>query len=456
MPSLKQVLARIADLKAKILPDSISPHYLGTILEQMLGYGWSTDDAGNYTFQSIKVNSTLEVPELVFDRYSAISTDTYLTETDYIERVVDNGDGTYTIFFNEQYPGYFTEQIEHNILKGVINDVVENIPEGEGPYTIYDPTVMVSWMNVLSVDNAANTALVTLYSDAEITEDHNNPPCEGMKVMSDGNSGHSSMTKYLQRQSSLSMAGTDGRVVKLFRVTIPKYDGRMMAVSIVTIPDHICDLDPRLEYGDDGVVADTVVARRFITIDSLGRPVAQTVDRGKWKLGEWYGDGSVPNDNGIYERSLTWHKGQGWLNNLEGIATLENQPAWNTTFWTHVVGDTALHLEFNEPDCFVDVDNPICPMSVKATYMGEDVTDSPAIYYDWARVTSRQELEDTASDSLWTEQHRNAGPSLVLDGDDLNFQFGTCPDSCRIIVTAVLHDPNNPNLQPQEAEYYLI
>ncbi len=68
----------------------------------------------------------------------------------------------------------------------------------------------------------------------------------------------------------------------------------------------------------------------------------------------------------------------------------------------------------------------------------------------------RKGLEDTASDAMWNERHRNAGPSLILDGDDLNFQFGTAPDSCRIIVTAVLHDPNNPNLEPQQAEHYLI
>ncbi|MDE5814305.1 MAG: hypothetical protein K2H72_08470 [Muribaculaceae bacterium] len=138
------------------------------------------------------------------------------------------------------------------------------------------------------------------------------------------------------------------------------------------------------------------------------------------------------------------------------MADATNEPCWHSTFWTHVVGDMALHLEFCEVDCMVDVDNPVCPMSVKATYMGEDVTDSPAIYYDWARVTVRQELEDTASDTMWTEQHRNAGPALTLYGDDLNFQFGTCPDSCRIIVTATLHDPNNPNLSPQQAEFMMI
>lgn len=456
MPSLKQVLARIADLKAKILPDSISPHYLGTILEQMLGYGWSTDDAGNYTFNSLKVESTLSVPELIFDHYSAIDVDFFLTERDIIENVIDNGDGTYTLQFREMYPGYFTEQIENNILKGTYNDIPERIPEGDPPYTITDPTVITSWMNILSVDAAANTALVRLYSDAEISEDHNCLPCPGMKVMRVGNSGDSSNPRYFQRQSCLYMAGSDGRIVKLFRVTKPIIDNGMTAVSIGTIPDFITDLDPRLEPGDDGVVADTVVARRFITVDSIGRPVAQTIDRGPWVLGAKFYDGSEPNDNGIYERSLAYCNGHGWLNNLGGIATLENKPAWNSTFWTHAIGDTFLRLDFCEKDCIIDEDDPLCPMSVHAEYMGEDVTNSPAIYYNWERVSIRDGLEDTASDSMWNERHRNAGPSLILDGDDLNFQFGTKPDSVRIIVTAILHDPNNPKLEPEQAEQYLI
>ena len=456
MPSLKQVLARITDLKAKILPDSISPHYLGSILEAMLGYGWSTDDAGNYTFESIKVNSTLSVPELVFDRFSAVPTDMYLTERDVIEQVIDNGDGTYTLRFAEQYPGYFTSQIENNVLKGVLNDVAERIPDGDPPYVVTDPTVVTSWMHVLSVDAAANTALVTLYSDSEVPEDHNSLPLEHMTVMRVGNSGDSADPRYAQRQHCIFMSGSDGRIVKLYRVTKPVIDNGNVAASMGTLPEFLAQLDPRIAPGDDGIMADTVVARRIITVDSIGRPVAQTIDRGVWRPGETYYDGSQPNDNGIYERSLVYHKGHGWLCNSGGVADADNQPAWYTTYWTHAVGDTALRLEFREVDSLVDVDDPVLEVSVAATYMGEDVTDSPAIYYDWQRRTTRQELEDTASDSYWTERHRNAGPALTLLADDLNFQFGTCPDTCRIIVTAVLHDPNNPNLLPQQAECSLI
>lgn len=456
MPSLKQVLARITDLKAKILPDSISPHYLGSILEAMLGYGWSTDDAGNYTFESIKVNSTLSVPELVFDRFSAVPTDLYLTERDIIEQVIDNGDGTYTLRFAEQYPGYFTAQIENNILKGVYNDVPLRIPDGDPPYVVTDPTVVTSWMHVLSVDAAANTALVTLYSDSEVPEDHNSLPLEHMTVMRVGNSGDSSVAKYAQRQHCIFMSGSDGRIVKLYRVTKPITDNGNTAASMGTLPEFLAQLDPRIAPGDDGILADTVVARRIITVDSIGRPVAQTIDRGVWRPGETYYDGSQPNDNGVYERSLVYHKGHGWLCNAGGVADADNQPAWYTTVWTHAVGDTALSIGFVDLDSIVDTESPECPLSIEARYMGEDVTHSPAIYYDWSRESVRNELVDTASDGLWTAAHRNAGPSLLLDADDMNFQFGTAPDKLTVAVTATLHDPANPNLRPQTAQYYMI
>lgn len=88
--------------------------------------------------------------------------------------------------------------------------------------------------------------------------------------------------------------------------------------------------------------------------------------------------------------------------------------------------------------------------------MGEDVTDSTAIYYDWTRESWRNGVPDTASDTLWNNTHKNAGSALVLDAADMNFQFGTAPEKLVITVTATLHDPDNPNLQSEKAQYFMI
>ena len=458
MRDFRNILRKIADLKSKVIKDSISPHYLGSILEEMLGYTWWTDRPGSFELESLKLNSSLQVPELVIDRYTALDAVWLVTEADIITGVADNGDGTYTLSLMERYPGYVTAQIEHNILRGYAQNLVPGMePDDDGSLSKEDAYVRDSWLNVVSVDPAANQIVVSLYPDADTPGGKNNLPQVGMKVARRGNSGDSGDPRYAQRQNLIEISSLDGNIVKYHGMTKPVIDDRLnIATALGTLPEFLVDLDPRIKPGDDGLVADTVVCRRLITVDSLGRPVVKVVDRGAWMLGERFFDGTEPNDNGVYERSLAWDRGHGWLNNSGGIATEDNRPTWRSPTWTHTVGDTRLNLDFREVDAVVDVDEPECPLSMEAWYMGEDVTDSPAIYYDWSRESWRNGVRDTASDELWNNSHRNAGSALLLDASDLNFQFGVAPDKLVITVTATLHDPNNPNLQSEKAQYYMI
>lgn len=458
MRDFRNILKKIADLKAKVLKDSISPHYLGSILEEMLGYTWWTDSAGNFEMESLKLNSSLQVPSLVIDHLHALDNEYLHSESDVIESVTDNGDGTYTLTLMEQYPGYFTAQIEHNILKGYYSNLLPDLQPGDGdPQVKEDADVHASWMNVISVDAASNQIVVSLYPDSDTPAGQNFPPSTGMKFYRWGNSGDSDDPRYAARQNVIYISSSDGSVTKYYRVTKPIIDERLNIAAVFgTLPEFLADLDPRIGRGDDGVVADTVVCRRLITLDSIGRPVVTVIDRGPWTQGERYYDGSEPNDNGVYERSLTYDRGHGWLNNSGGVATEDNRPGWRSTYWTHTIGDTRLRLDFREIDSVVDIDEPECPLSLEAWYMGEDVTESQSIYYDWTRESFRNGTHDSASDSLWNEAHKNAGSALLLDAADLNFQFGSAPEKLTFTVTATIHDPNNPNLQPQAAQFYMI
>lgn len=458
MRDFRNILRKIADLKAKVVKDSISPRYLGSILEEMLGYTWWTDRPGSFELDSLKLDSSLQVPELVIDRLHALDNEYLHSESDVIESVTDNGDGTYTLTLMEQYPGYFTAQIEHNILKGYCSNLRPDLQPGDGdPQVKEDADIHNCWMNVVSVDAAANQIVVSLYPDPDTPAGRNFPPVTGMRFYRWGNSGDSDDPRYAARQNVIYISSSDGSVTKYRRVTKPVIDERLNIAAVFgTLPEFLADLDPRIERGDDGVMADTVVCRRLITLDSLGRPVVTVTDRGAWMPGERYYDGSEPNFNGVYERSLAWDRGHGWLNNTGGVATEDNRPTWRSPYWTHSIGDIRLHLDFREVDSVVDVESPGCPLSLEAWYIGEDVTDSPAIYYDWTRHSVRDGVQDTASDELWNNTHRNAGPSLVLDAADLNFQFGSAPEKLTFTVTATLHDPDNPNLQPEKAEFFMI
>lgn len=455
MTDLKKVLSKIADLKTRLLKDSISPHFLGSILEEMLGYTWWTDSPGNFEVGSLKAG-LLEVAQLIIRRLGGLDTDAVLTETDIVEKVTDNGDGTYTLSLREQWPGYYTAQVENNILRGYWQNLVPALQPGEGEQVLEDASARLSWMNVVSVDAARNEIVVTLYPDSQTPAGKNYPPVPSLKIARWGNSGYSENPLYAQRQNFLYLSSSDGNITKYCRVTKPVTDFSNIAASFGTFHDFLTGLDPRLNPGDDGIYADTVVARRIITIDSLARPVVTTIDRGPWKAGEKYYDGTVPNDNGVYERSLAWHAGHGWLCNSTGIADASNAPSWHSTWWTHAVGDKALHLEFEQVDSIVEPENPETPLSLRATYMGEDVTGSMAIYFDWTRRSWRNGTEDTASDALWNANNKNAGPSKTLTASDMNFQFGAPPEKLVITVTATLHDPSNPNLQPEAAQIYMI
>ena len=418
--------------------------------------GWQIDSRGNAEFEGVKVRGFMEIAELIVNRLSALEGDQLLTEADTIEEVTDNGDGSYTLRLHEKWEGYFTAQIEHNVLKGIYNNITPQLTPGEGEQTVSNAVYHTCWMNVTGVDAANNTIDVILYPDNEVPAGKNFPPEPMMRFARWGNSGDSEDERYAQRQQCLYLSSTEGRVMKLFRVTKPIVDGGNIAASFGTLPEFLAQEDSRIKPGDDGVYVKTLISQNFLQLDYKGRPVAQTIDRGAWMEGERYYDGTEPNESGVYERSLVWHKGHGWLCNTSGVAETGNEPSWNTTWWTHTMGDTQLHLDFNEVDSVVDLGNPECGLSLSARYMGEDVTGSSAIYYDWTRRSVRNGAEDTASDMLWNDNHRNAGSSLLLTASDMNFQFGAAPERLEITVTATLHDPSNPNLQPETAQFYMI
>lgn len=418
--------------------------------------GAMIDRMGNGEMESLKIRSFMQIAELIMNRMTAIEGDQLFTEGDTIETVTDNGDGSYTLKLHEKWEGYFTAQYEHNVIKGIYNNITSALTPGKGQQTVNNATYYTSWMNIVSVDAANNEITVIIYPDDETPAGKNFPPEPMMKIARWGNSGDSEDPRYAQRQTCLYVSSTDGRIMKLFRVTKPIIDEGNIAATFGTLPEFLAEIDSRVKIGDDGIYVKTLVAQNFIRLDYRGRPVPETIDRGVWTLGETYYDGTVQNPSGIYERSKTWDKGHGWLNNSGGVATAANRPAWNTTYWTHVEGDPSLNLRFNEIDSVVELDNPECPLSVTATYIGEDVTDSTAIYYDWTRRSERNGTEDTASDALWNEMHKNFGPSALLTAEDMNFQFGQPPGKLEITVTATLHDPNNPNLQPEEAQLFMI
>ena len=424
----------------------------GTFAEGISGA--RIDGRGNAEVESMKVRSFAEFAELIVNRQTAIEGDQLHSEGDKIEEVIDNGDGTYTLKLHAEWDGYFTAQIENNVCRGIYNDITSRLPAGAGQTTLHGATYYTSWFRILTVNPAANTVDVVLYPDAEVPAGRNFPPAAMMGFARWGNSGSADDPRYAQRQSVMVVSSTEGRIMQLTNVTKPIIDIGNVAFVTGQLPELVCDA-ALLPRGSNGMYVKNIVAQTMNRVDHMGRPTPTVVDRGPWTKGETYYDGTAKNPDGVYERSKTWRDGHGWLNDLGGVATDENAPAWNSPYWTHVEGDPRLILDF-EADSLVDADEPELPLSVSVRYLGSDVTLSPAIYYDWTRESQRGGVTDTLSDSLWNAAHKNAGPSLTLDGTDMNFQFGTPPDRLTFTVTATLHDPDNPNLRPEAIQFEMI
>lgn len=442
MASVETVLNKIADLKSRVLRDSISPLFLGGILEEMMGYCRLTDRPGNWELESLKVGA-LEVAELIIRRLNAIDADFLLSEADVVQSVSDLGDGVFSLHLANPYDGYFTAQLQHNVLRGKYHSLSPDDADAPGPAAARE-----CWMRVLKVDAQRNnnSISVKMYADKDTPAGKNWPPVKGMRFSRWGNAGDASDKVCAARQTVISLSGADGAITKRHHVSAPIISDANTAAVFGTLPEFLSSLDERIQTGDDGLFADTVVTRRLILLDENTRPVFQTVDRGTWDTNKSYYAGNTPNYNGIYERSLTWRHGHGWLANSNHVSSSDNAPSWKSPFWTHAIGDERLILEFVDRESVVMDSNPACDLELAAQYLGEDVSDCSQIRFDWQRVSSHDGIEDAVGDKLWSDTHQNAGRSLSLGASDLNYQFGNHPESLRYIVTATLMSPSGTPL----------
>lgn len=410
------------------------------------GFGWQIDSKGNAEFESLRVRSYMEILELIVNRLSAVEGDQLHTEGDTIEEAVLNDDGTYTLKLHEEWEGYFTAMYEHNVVKGIYNNITNSI-SGQGTTKVNNATYYTSWMNVLSVDAANNTIRVALYPDEETPAGRNFPPCAMMKIARWGNSGsavdeNGNRTEYGRRQSCFEISSSEGRIIQYMNVTKPIIDAGNVALCIGRCPDFLDGVNKDTHAGDTVIYIKQVLAQQFVNIDYKGRPVPTNVFRGSWSEDEEYYDGSQStgyNELGIeiYERSVVEWMGVQWICNSTGTKT---PPSWTGTAWTFYQGDTTLILDFVSDESTVYVDNPTITLSLTCRISMCDLTEDPAIRWDWSRQSWNNGEEDTQSDKLWNDAHQNIGNTLTLIEDDMNFSFGKPPEKLIYTVRATLLD----------------
>lgn len=433
-PVLKQFLSRVADdvaqgritfeqglrsVGAAVFDEGAQfGDFVGSLYA---GRGAAIDKDGNGEFESVRVRSYLEAMEFVVNRLSALEGDQLLTECDTIDRVVDNGDGTFGLYLHSKWDGYFTAQRENNVLKGIVN----TLSAGSGTYH-------TSWMRVNSVNAALNYIEVTMYADDETPAGKNFAPCELMKVARWGNPTDA------ERQSCLYLSSTEGRIVKLTGVTKPIIDRSNYGATFGSVPDFLREMGLPLREGQNYMYARGIIVEDIISVDYQGRPRVTFVDRGAWDAAADYYCGAVNPDTGVFETSDVWYRGCKYRCARTGT---HNAPAWNGTDWAMTEGNPDFTVEFAPTDFLLDPDNVGVTLRIVARLHNIDITgDIAETDVVWSRYSEdAQGVERTASDTAWAIKRAGAGKDLRLTGADMDFN-GYMPAAMRFTATVTLRD----------------
>ncbi|MCH5236988.1 MAG: hypothetical protein J1E95_04230 [Muribaculaceae bacterium] len=419
----------------------------------MRGFGWLIDSSGNAEVESIRVRSFMEIAELIFNRLSASQTDQSFTEGDTIESVTENEDGTYTLRLKEEWEGYFTSQYEFNVIRGIYNNISNSVT-GKGTTVVNNATYYTSWMRVLSVDAPKNIIRVSLYDDDQVPAGRNFPPVELMKIARWGNSGpayddRGNLTEYGRRQWCFELSGREGRLTFYNNVTKPIIDASNVAALIGRCPDFLAGVNRDVKEGQVIIYIPQILTRQIVHVDGFWLPLPTIIYRGYWNPDEYYYGGDTvldPEGNKRFtdggellnERSRVTYWGCTWLCNDTGTKT---PPSWTGNDWTLESGIDTMFLDFDTTQDSVYADNPQITLGVICRISTQDMTHDPSVSYNWTRRSWHGDVEDTASDNLWNNANKNAGPSKTLLRDDFNYAFGMPPTKLLITVTATLLDP---------------
>lgn len=418
-------------------------HY-GTFVKSLYGgTGAGIDPQGNAEFESVRVRTYFEAVELIINRLSAIEGDQLLTEADTIDRIEDMGNGVFGLYLHSKYDGYFTAQVQNNVLKGIVNNLGAAALGVTGDM---GAVMYTSWMRVNSVNPALNYIEVTLYPDSEVPAGRNFPPCELMRIARWGNQTDPA------RQGCIYLSSTEGRIVHLTGVTKPIIDGTNYGATFGAVPDFLKALGLPIRDDQDYVYARGLIVQDVIRVDYQGKPVVTFVDRGSWvEGGSYYSEAENP-ATGIWETSDVWYMGCKWRCMKTGAA---GAPAWDSTDWAMVEGNPDYTVEFAETDYLFDPDKFDVTLTIIARLYNlvitDDILDTDVI---WTRYSEdAQGNPRTASDNAWAIRRAGAGKSMHLTVKDIDFN-GYVPRTVRFTATVTLRDGKTNEAAATDAAHF--
>lgn len=393
---------------------------VGAIDSMAAGKGIVMDaERGLVQADRIEVRNSMTVMELILNRLSAMESDYVYSASGVIDKVEPMPDDTYRLTLRKEWEGDFTALQENDIVYGMANDLAKG---GTDYYT--------SWMRVLHVDMAANTADVTLYPDSEVPGGKNYPPCELMVITHRGNPVDQ------ERQAFWYVSSNEHCICMLDGVTKPILEEANYSVIVGRLK-HLTIFDNLpINYRQSYVYCRGIATQDMMQIDYEGTPVRSENNRGKWSMAE---AASRPYESNAQSYDAVYHYGCKWMCLKTGTT---QEPKYGCTDWAMIEGNPDFTIDIESSrGWYFDADRLDTTFRVVGELYNRDVTE----HILDADITWTRDTGNPTEDNAWAMAHAEAGKELHLTTADLGPDYMN-QIACSFTATALLRDGQNERM----------
>lgn len=368
----------------------------------LTGTGAKIDALGNAEFESAKIRSLLEVPELRFNKTSIIGDETFLTEYGIIE-TVEHIEGRVYKVYPKLLDGEFIEFVGDDLIKGVFHD--------------YTSAIKGFATSCLRVDEVGATFMkVTLVADSDTPSGYNLPPQNHMRVARVGN------VTVAERQRYVVLSSKKGGM--------QIYDGAsdFKSATLVASFDTAQDFKNKFESlplkeGLPYAYLAGLVVEDIIRVDYQGKTVREIYDRGPHQEGKEYFNNNEKGTDDVWLYGCRWR-----CFSHSTTAT----PSWSSPEWTMIEGRSDVRMEFDSSNGLAffagAVDTIITPIVfIGNTNVSTDIVEEQ---WSWSRESGHE-----ASDIVWNAKHKGMR-QLLLSNEDMG-SYWSKSNPVRFICTAI-------------------
>lgn len=358
---------------------------------------------GSVSCGSIHVNGAAVFDELVFNRQNVLEGDTYFTDRAIIESVSHTDLNQYLLTFRREYDDDRITFHANDILLGRVNNL-----DRVKSYRSF-------WLRVEQVDTEANTALCTLYADADCPGGYNSAPVAAARVIRWGNAVDET------RQAVWFVSSNDGRWLFLQGVNKPKLDDNEHGSNYAGFIGLPPDIEVTRDLISRGVISKSqpylffrgIMAQDFIKVDYKGNPEYTPRDCGQWNASRRYIHGYDADARGYYADRVWWG-GCYWQCAVSESAGSE--PRFNNTDWVCIIGGGNMAVQIvSSAGNFFRADTDWSTDLMATVYNAEMQLHESEI--GLAAVTWLRQSADADGDAAWNVRHPTGSVGLTLHVD---------------------------------------